>query len=515
MAKVWKIAPGEVANGWEMCRQQGCIALGWAQLTDYRKFKSEGDVLAALGGGKGDGKGAARSIWRFVHVIQPSDVVIANKGKSRVVGIGLVTSDYLPPSPENPSQNKNLPHARRVDWLIDQPIDLEPEFFGIATIHALTAEKVGQIKQAYLKKYPDRKDTLDQLFPPPPPAEGPMKALLEQLGQVILYGPPGTGKTREAKRVALALLQRELTGLPDWFLPCPKCKSPMPHLSEDTSGRKVDCPKCKSPMPYPILADAMTDEQVDEALTGYQKVHRFDLVVFHPAYEYEQFVGGIEPIVTENHLGFQVKAGVFLRLCRQAEPRPDLPRPPSVVLVIDEINRGNLPKLLGELVYALKYRDRPVTLPFAWEGRADLVVPKNLYVIATMNSADRSIGHIDVAIRRRFGLYPLGARPEVVQQVWSAAGDEPYGVRLAALLKRLNEKLGSGHDPSAAVELGVGHSYFLPAPGSSGETAKEQVQMKWAYQVQPLLREYAQLLNLSADSLQEFFKPLDQCLAQP
>ena len=79
----------------------------------------------------------------------------------------------------------------------------------------------------------------------------------------------------------------------------------------------------------------------------------------------------------------------------------------------------------------------------------------------------------------------------------------------------LNEKLGSGHDPSAAVELSVGHSYFLPAPGSSGEAAKKQVQMKWVYQVQPLLREYAQLLHLGADSLQEFFKPLDQCLTWP
>src|SRR3954464_780609 len=105
-----------------------------------------------------------------------------------------------------------------------------------------------------------------------------------------------------------------------------------------------------------LVGPAMTDEQVEEALTGYRKAHRFDLVVFHPAYEYEQFVGGIEPMVAGSHLGFQVKAGVFLRLCRQAEPSPDQPRRPSVVLVIDEINRGNLPKLLGELVYALEYR---------------------------------------------------------------------------------------------------------------------------------------------------------------
>ena len=90
-----------------------------------------------------------------------------------------------------------------------------------------------------------------------------------------------------------------------------------------------------------------------------------------------------------------------------------------------------MPELLGELVYALRadYRGHEVRLPFD-DGRTDLIVPKNLYVIATMNSSDRSIGHIDVAIRRRFGLFPLGAKPQVVQQEWSRTGNEPYGIQL-------------------------------------------------------------------------------------
>ena len=293
-----------------------------------------------------------------------------------------------------------------------------------------------------------------------------MKTLLEQFKQIILYGPPGTGKTREAKRLALALLDP--------------------------------------------AANPASDDAVEARLGDFCKDDRFDLVVFHPAYEYEQFVGGIAPILKGDQLSFQAKAGVFTRLCRNAKDDGC----PSV-LIVDEINRGHLPKLLGELVYALEYRGHEVRLPFDCDGSNILIVPKNLYVIATMNSADRSIGHIDVAIRRRFGLYPLGARPEVVRQVWATAGDESYGGSLAGLMKRINDKLGSGHDPSAAVELGVGHSYFLPAPGSSGEAAKKQVQMKWTYQVQPLLREYAQLLNLDADSLKEFFEPLDHCLTPP
>jgi 5-methylcytosine-specific restriction protein B len=209
-------------------------------------------------------------------------------------------------------------------------------------------------------------------------------------------------------------------------------------------------------------------------------------------------------------LVFHAKAGVFLRLCRATE-KHQLP----AVLIIDEINRGNLPKLLGELVYALEYRGHEVKLPFNCDGRSDLIVPKNLYIIATMNSADRSIGHIDVAIRRRFGLYHLPPNSDVVQNVWSMAGDASYGLQLAKLMKRLNNMLGTGNDPSAEAELGVGHSYFLPSPDSSGDDAKRQVQMKWEYQVQPLLREYAQLLNLGADYQAFFKKSLDQALAEP
>ena len=104
-----------------------------------------------------------------------------------------------------------------------------------------------------------------------------MKTLLEQFGQVILYGPPGTGKTREAKHLALALL----------------------------TGNEVSA--------------ASTDDEIEKQLKPFKDAGRFDLVVFHPAYEYEQFVGGIEPEPSGQQITFKAKAGVFTRLCRKAE----------------------------------------------------------------------------------------------------------------------------------------------------------------------------------------------------
>jgi hypothetical protein len=109
----------------------------------------------------------------------------------------------------------------------------------------------------------------------------------------------------------------------------------------------------------------------------------------------------------------------------------------------------------------------------------------------------------------------MGPSSQVVREVWRKIDDPSYGGRLAELLERLNKALNNDNNPSAEAELGVGHSYFLPALGSSGKAAKEQVARKWKHQVQPLLREYAQLLNLDANVLRTYFKPLEGILAQP
>jgi hypothetical protein len=165
MSQAWKIAPGEHAGHWDMCRDRDCILIGWRALRDYRKFKSEKAILHALGGGPGDGSGAARSIWRFTNEVKPFDIVVAIQGRAAVVGIGIIKSDYLPPrSPKNPSQSKWLPHARLVEWVIKQRIDLEPYFLGMRTVHALNAEKVDAIRHAYVTKYTKLKSTLANLF---------------------------------------------------------------------------------------------------------------------------------------------------------------------------------------------------------------------------------------------------------------------------------------------------------------------------------------------------------------
>lgn len=302
-----------------------------------------------------------------------------------------------------------------------------------------------------------------------------IKQLLERFYQVILYGPPGTGKTRLAQQVALKMLE--------------------PNIPPDLLEK---------------------DEHVQRKLESFSKEdpRRFELVVFHPSYEYEQFVGGIcvktggeaqkrnETASTDVY--YSTEPGTFLMLCKSAEKLGDKP----VVLVIDEINRGNLPKLLGELVYALEYRDSTVVLPFEIPGIGrEFKVPKNLYVIATMNSSDRSIGAIDVAIRRRFALYEVHPSPGAIIKVWTEFVEDtpdkevrPYAEQLAKLMNRINKDLAElGEEGS---ELGVGQSYFLPPKPAKGQRvnftdAQEMVKWRWQCQVLPLLKEYVVMAHPS------------------
>lgn len=152
------------------------------------------------------------------------------------------------------------------------------------------------------------------------------------------------------------------------------------------------------------------------------------------------------------------------------------------VLIIDEINRANLPAVLGELIYALEYRGEPVSSMYGIEDDKKLILPPNLYIIGTMNTADRSVGHIDYAIRRRFAFVPVTPSDSVIDEVIT----DP-AVRAKA--KGLYQKVAAFFSPALLMgdfkqdDVQLGHSYFL-----AQSTA--QLELKLEYEIKPLLREY-------------------------
>ncbi|MCY3585504.1 MAG: AAA family ATPase [Acidimicrobiaceae bacterium] len=246
--------------------------------------------------------------------------------------------------------------------------------------------------------------------------------LLEDKGQVILYGPPGTGKTYFAQRLA-----RTLTGIQDdeWY---------------DENG------------PY-------------------------SLVQFHPAYSYEDFFEGFRPQVKDGQMTYKLTAGPLVRLAERAAEHPD----ELHVMVIDEINRANLPRVLGELLYLLEYRDEWTQTQYRPDDGFEL--PSNLWFIGTMNTADRSIALIDAAMRRRFHFVPFFPnRPptEDLLQRWTQqhAPDQTW---VTALLDEVNgeleEALGGDH-------LLIGPSHFMKS-----DLDKATVRRIWQYNIEPLIED--------------------------
>ncbi|MDE2742530.1 MAG: AAA family ATPase [Gemmatimonadota bacterium] len=192
-----------------------------------------------------------------------------------------------------------------------------------------------------------------------------------------------------------------------------------------------------------------------------------ELVQFHTSYAYEDFVQGIRPRVVEGALHYELAAGHFLRFCNRARQAGKKP----CVLIIDEINRANLARVFGELMYLLEYRHRPIALA---GGGPEFSIPANVYLIGTMNTADRSIALVDQAMRRRFSFVRLRPNYQLLANYLDNKGVPPE--KLVALLKEVNQSIGDGD-----CELGI--SFFMVADLA---TALEHI---WQGEVEPYLEE--------------------------
>jgi 5-methylcytosine-specific restriction protein B len=191
-----------------------------------------------------------------------------------------------------------------------------------------------------------------------------------------------------------------------------------------------------------------------------------ELVQFHPAYSYEDFIQGIRPQTQDSKLTYPLVPGRFLEFCKKAESRQD-----TCVLIIDEINRANLAQVFGELMYLLEYRDREIPLAAGNTFR----IPKNVRIIGTMNTADRSIAQIDHALRRRFAFIELRPNYHVLQRYHEKTGVVVDG--LIQILQELNKAIADKN-----YEIGI--SFFLT------DNLRDDIQDIWQMEIEPYLEEY-------------------------
>lgn len=303
---------------------------------------------------------------------------------------------------------------------------------------------------------------------PPPSAVQARPALPQELVQLdselrrkkqaVLQGPPGVGKTHL------------LRGYLDWFA-----------APSQTAARLTT-------IAASVPANERTPKRIAQAVRAAGLPGIWEIVQFHPSYSYERFVRGLQPVPVPGGVTFKPvdrTIALIAAVARELGPHGDY----EALLLIDEINRGDTAKLFGELLYALEYRGEPVSTPYEIDGDASLVVPSNLLLLGTMNTADQSIAMVDKALRRRFAWVSLRPDPTVIDAIPGYAGDAD---RAAA--RRLFDRVAAlfaGGGPELE-RLQVGHSYFLPA-ASAAANVQESINTlaaQFAFDAWPLLEEY-------------------------
>ena len=256
----------------------------------------------------------------------------------------------------------------------------------------------------------------------------------------ILYGPAGTGKTYVTISKALQIV------VPEWW-------------SEDLERSRSTIVE-----QYKVL--------VDEG--------KISFVTFHQSYGYEDFIEGIKVKRVEGQLNYDVESGVFKNICERAKNNPN----ENYVLIIDEINRGNVSQIFGELITLIEESKREgkseelegleVTLPYSNEPFS---VPNNLYIIGTMNSSDRSLTSVDIALRRRFEFIEMMPKPDVL------SGIDIEGVSVQAILETMNKRIKVLLDRDHCI----GHAYFTSL---IEEPSLELLMTIFEKRIIPLLQEY-------------------------
>jgi 5-methylcytosine-specific restriction protein B len=443
---VVKVAPGERAAYWDECLENGYICIGWDELGDLSRFAGQEEFRKAFDdqfseeyqGNKSKLSVKANEVWTF-RELEPGDTVIANRGTSQVVGIGTVIEPGYVWRPEREVYKNTV----SVQWTDTTERALDPpvtSWFG-----STVAKVPGDLYQRIIAA-----GTIDAGPGVSPPAISPEPVLpeilsaLQRRGQVVLYGPPGTGKTYAARRFAVWwLLSRASAPEASWILGDRAALAEHEHL----------------------LSTARTGD-----------VPQLSMITFHPSYSYEDFVEGYKPRPTDGRGGLELELrdGIFKRICRAAakDPRPYL-------LLIDEINRGNVPKIFGELITLLELDKRGIGVVLPYSGEA-FSIPSNIFIVATMNTADRSIRLLDAALRRRFAFLELLPDPEVLQ---GAAVDR---LALDAFLLELNQRILK----YVGREKQIGHSFFLDREGKPITRSEDFVE-HFRSEVLPILQEYA------------------------
>lgn len=397
----WIYSPGDNACMWDEFYKLGIMGIGWDDVTDLKGFSSKEEIkdyMKKVYDPSYSYKNNAHCLWQFANEIKIGDVIFVKKGMHKIIGKGVVTSDYI-----YDSTRETYKHIRKVEWTNKG----EWEHPGQAVMKTLTCispypDYVQQLLALFAEDTPE--ETTEQVEIKYPPytkddflnevymdedTYNTLTELLEAKYNVILQGAPGVGKTFAAKRLAYSIMGQK-----------------------DTS--------------------------------------RVAMVQFHQSYSYEDFIQGYRP----SKEGFELVNGAFYKFCREAEEDNERP----YFFIIDEINRGNLSKILGELMMLIEKDKRGEKVKLLYSNEW-FTVPQNVRIIGMMNTADRSLALMDYALRRRFAFFDFApAFSSEGFKNYLAEKDSPKLEKLITAVESLNSTISA--DESLGDGFRIGHSYF-------------------------------------------------------
>lgn len=423
----WIYSPGDNASMWDEFYKFGIMGIGWDDVTDLKEFSSKEEIkeyMKKVYDPSYSYKNNAHCLWQFANEIKVGDVIFVKKGMHKIIGKGIVTSDYI-----YDTSRSTYKHIRKVDWQNkgewEHPgqavmktltnISAYPDY--VQKLLALFAEDISEeVSEQKEIKYPlySKDDFLNEVYMDED-TYNTLTELLETKYNVILQGAPGVGKTFAAKRLAYSIMGQK-----------------------DTS--------------------------------------RVAMVQFHQSYSYEDFIQGYRP----SKDGFELENGTFYKFCKEAEEDNERP----YFFIIDEINRGNLSKILGELMMLIEKDKRGEKIKLLYSNEW-FTVPQNVRIIGMMNTADRSLALMDYALRRRFAFFDFApAFSSEGFKNYLAEKNSPKLESLITAVESLNNTISA--DESLGDGFRIGHSYFC----TDGEITDEWLKSVVEYEVIPLIKEY-------------------------
>ena len=428
--RYWIFSPGNNASKWSECTEKGIMLIGWGEIGDLTRFTSKSEMKAAMQDTYGDNKpyrNAALATWQFANEMKPGDIVFAKQGMYKIIGRGVVESGYM----FDDSSDDEYNNIRKVKWT-----DIgEWEHPGQAVMKTLTditqyTEYVEKLNAMFDTEDDDEDFEVD---------ETPLNTYNKEDFLADVYISEKQYDTLEG------LLRKKLNVI--------------------LQGA-------------PGVGKTYAAKRLAYSMMGVKDPERVQLVQFHQSYSYEDFVEGFRPSSTG--MNFEIKKGAFYNFCKKASDDKEN----EYFFIIDEINRGNLSKIFGELFMLIEADKRGNDIQLLYSSDK-FSVPKNVYIIGMMNTADRSLAMIDYALRRRFAFFEM--KPAIESEGFR---EYQYGLennkfnKLIDCVISLNQRIAD--DESLGEGFCIGHSYFCDIEEIKENTLTDIVE----FEIIPLLKEY-------------------------